>query len=131
MKATVDDGDTVREESLHCNGVLFVNHERRPISLLFTSHLIGSRYAQQNISLPCDLLLVASSLNGAEPKPNKDAPLDATFLRARRDARFHARRPVKPKPTPDGKAVLFLRAQARAETDDSRIEVATGKNANC
>src|SRR5436305_7349765 len=44
----------------------------------------------------------------------KDTPLDTRYLRAHAETRgFMLGRPVKPKPTPDGKAVLFLRSQAR------------------
>src|SRR5947199_10793323 len=50
----------------------------------------------------------------AAPPPAKDKPLDITYLRDHAATRgFMLGRPVKPKPTPDGKAVLFLRAQAR------------------
>src|ERR1700730_7287130 len=47
-------------------------------------------------------------------KPAKDAPLDITYLRTHAETRgFMLGRPTRAKPTPDGKAVLFLRAQAR------------------
>jgi dipeptidyl-peptidase-4 len=46
--------------------------------------------------------------------PAKDALLDTSYVRAHAETRgFLLGRPVKAKPTPDGKAVLFLRAQAR------------------
>src|SRR5579872_3565257 len=79
--------------------------------------------------LPLFLILAASSVYGADPKPAKDAPLDATFLRAYAETRgFMLGRPVKPKPTPDGKAVLFLRAQARVpKLRLYEFDVATGK----
>jgi dipeptidyl-peptidase-4 len=75
------------------------------------------------------LTLAAPTLYGADPKPAKDAPLDATFLRAYAETRgFMLGRPVKPKPTPDGKAVLFLRAQARVPKQQLyEFDVATGK----
>src|SRR3954467_11937930 len=61
----------------------------------------------------CTLLVVVSArARGA--KPAKDAPLDTTYLRDHAETRgFMLGRPVKPKVTPDGKAVLFLRAEAR------------------
>jgi dipeptidyl-peptidase-4 len=47
----------------------------------------------------------------------KDTPLDAEYLRRHALTRgFMLGRPVRPQPTPDGKAVLFLRAQARVPT---------------
>lgn len=49
-----------------------------------------------------------------KPKQAKDALLDTSFIRAYAETRgFMLGRPVKAKPTPDGKAVLFLRAQPR------------------
>src|SRR3954454_2759447 len=77
----------------------------------------------------CVLFLAAAPLCGAEPKPDKDTPLDATYLRRHAETRgFMLGRPVKPKPTPDGKAVLFLRAQARvAKLRLYEFDVATGK----
>ena len=62
-------------------------------------------------SLVCAAALAA----GAEPvDSSKDAPLDAKFLRDYATTRgFMLGRPVQAKPTPDGKAVLFLRAEAR------------------
>jgi dipeptidyl-peptidase-4 len=61
-------------------------------------------------------LLLAGCICAAEPLPPvaKDAPLDATYIRAHAETRgFMLGRPTKAKPTPDGKAVLFLRSQAR------------------
>ena len=46
--------------------------------------------------------------------PKKDTPLDASFLRLYAETRgVMLGRPVKPKLTPDGKAVLFLRSEAK------------------
>jgi dipeptidyl-peptidase-4 len=60
------------------------------------------------------LFSAAPAVRGDEPPPVKDAVLDASFLRLFAETRgFQLGRPVRPKPTPDGKAVLFLRAQAR------------------
>ena len=50
---------------------------------------------------------------GAEPA--KDSPLDTRYLHRHAQTRgFLLGRPVKPKFTPDGKTVLFLRSEARA-----------------
>src|SRR6195256_2413379 len=44
-------------------------------------------------------------------------PLDSRYLRDHAETRgFMLGRPVQARPTPDGKAVLFLRAQARLPT---------------
>lgn len=61
--------------------------------------------------------------------PERRTPLDASFLRDYAETRgFLLGRPVKPKPTPDGKAVLFLRAQARVpKMSLYEFDVATGK----
>src|SRR5262245_15901572 len=63
----------------------------------------------------------------AEPPP-KDAPLDGRFLRTYAQTRgFMLGRPVRPTPTPDGKAVLFLRSQPRkARLNFYEFDVATG-----
>jgi dipeptidyl-peptidase-4 len=54
---------------------------------------------------------------------------DTGYLRAYAETRgFMLGRPVKPLPTPDGKAVLFLRSQARgAKLGLYEFDVATGK----
>ncbi|MFN4261556.1 MAG: alpha/beta fold hydrolase [Gemmataceae bacterium] len=58
------------------------------------------------------VLAVVAMLPAAEPK--REQPLDAHFLRDYAQTRgFLLGRPVKPTPTPDGKAVLFLRSAAR------------------
>jgi dipeptidyl-peptidase-4 len=61
--------------------------------------------------------------------PGKDQPLDTHYLRAHAETRgFMLGRPVQPTPTSDGKAVLFLRAQARVPTLRLfEFDVATGK----
>jgi dipeptidyl-peptidase-4 len=73
------------------------------------------------------LLFGASAL--AASTPAKDAPLDTTYLRTHAETRgFLLGRPVKARPTPDGKAVLFLRAQARVpKLRLYEFDVATGK----
>lgn len=59
----------------------------------------------------------------------KDSPLDTRYLRDLAQTRgFMLGRPVRPQPTPDGKAVLFLRSQARvAKLSLFEYDVATGK----
>jgi dipeptidyl-peptidase-4 len=59
----------------------------------------------------------------------KDTPLDTTYLRHFAETRgFMLGRPVRPKPTPDGKAVLFLRSPARVpKLSLYEFDVATGK----
>lgn len=65
----------------------------------------------------------------SDDEPMKEAPLDTRFLRDFAETRgFMLGRPVKPKPTPDGSAVLFLRAQPRvAQLHLFEFDVATGK----
>ena len=65
----------------------------------------------------------------ADEKPPVNKPLDAGFLRLYAETRgFMLGRPVKPKPTPDGKSVLFLRAEAKVPTLKLyEFDVATGK----
>jgi dipeptidyl-peptidase-4 len=66
------------------------------------------------LPLCCLLTLAAGAASGQAPNPAKDAPLDAQYLRDHAKTRgFSLGRPSRAKPTPDGKAVLFLRAQAR------------------
>src|SRR5262245_35356031 len=80
------------------------------------------------------LTLVAASLLAAPagaqaPTPATGAPLDASFLRLYAETRgFMLGRPVKAKPTPDGKAVLFLRGEAKVpKLKLYEFDVATGK----
>jgi dipeptidyl-peptidase-4 len=63
------------------------------------------------------------------PNPARGATLDTKFLRDYAATRgFMLGRPVKAKPTPDGKAVLFLRAQARVpRLRLYEFDVASGK----
>src|SRR2546427_3978809 len=73
---------------------------------------------------------LAAGLAAGQATPRvKDAPLDTSYLRDHAETRgFMLGRPVKPKPTPDGKAVLFLRSQARVpKLRLYEFEVATGK----
>lgn len=59
--------------------------------------------------------LVPVALTWAQPiQPVGETPLDLKYLRDYAETRgFMLGRPAQPKPTPDGKAVLFLRAQPR------------------
>jgi dipeptidyl-peptidase-4 len=60
------------------------------------------------------LLTLPFPAPGQDAKPMKDIPLDASYLRRHAETRgFLLGRPARPRPTPDGKAVLFLRSQAR------------------
>src|SRR5260370_23538831 len=65
----------------------------------------------------------------AAPPAGKDAQPDTRYLRDLAETRsFMLGRPVKPLPTPDGKAVLFLRSQARvAKLRLYEFDVSTGK----
>ncbi len=62
-------------------------------------------------------------------QPMKDAPLDAGYLRRHALTRgFMLGRPVRPHVTPDGKTVLFLRAEARVpKMQLFEFDIATGK----
>ena len=71
----------------------------------------------------------AAFVQGQTKQPTKDAPLDARFLRDYAQTRgFMLGRPVRPTPTPDGKAVLFLRSEPRvAKLRLYEFDVNTGK----
>ncbi len=77
--------------------------------------------------LPLSVLLMSVQTLSAEPPPVQ--PLDASFLRLYAETRgFMLGRPVKPKPTPDGKAVLFLRSEAKTpKLSLFEFDVASGK----
>jgi dipeptidyl-peptidase-4 len=79
-------------------------------------------------SLPLSVLLVVAAAAPAADPP-KDTPLDTSYLKRHAETRgFMLGRPVKPKFTPDGKAVLFLRSQARVpKLSLFEFDVATGK----
>jgi len=74
-------------------------------------------------------LLAGLSVSGQRFSAAKETALDTSYLRVYAETRgFMLGRPVKPKPTPDGKAVLFLRSQPRlARLDLYEFDVATGK----
>lgn len=78
-------------------------------------------------SLLAALCLSTGSAQEKQPVDNK--PLDASFLRLYAETRgFMLGRPSKPKPTPDGKAVLFLRSEPKkAKMSLYEFDVATGK----
>jgi dipeptidyl-peptidase 4 len=64
------------------------------------------------------LILILLSMQPARPadpaSAQKGNPLDSSFLRLYAETHgFMLGRPVSPKPTPDGKAVLFLRAEPK------------------
>ncbi len=73
--------------------------------------------------------LILSPALAQEKPPVNDKPLDASFLRLYAETRgFMLGRPSKPKPTPDGKAVLFLRSEPKkAKMSLFEFDVATGK----
>jgi dipeptidyl-peptidase-4 len=78
------------------------------------------------------LFLVFAAVAAAQGQPStpaKDAPLDASFLRLYAETRgFQLGRPVRPKPTADGKFVLFLRAKPRVpKLSLYEFDTATGK----
>src|SRR5262245_53574246 len=77
------------------------------------------------------LLFLPVLASGADKPatPAKGTPLDASFLRLYAETRgFMLGRPVKPKPTPDGKSVLFLRSEAKVpKLKLYEFDVATGK----
>ena len=80
--------------------------------------------------LAASLLFAAvAAAPGEPPPPAKDAPLDASYLRLHAETRgFMLGRPVKPKPTPDGKFVLFLRSQPKSPKQSLfEFDVSTGK----
>jgi dipeptidyl-peptidase-4 len=73
--------------------------------------------------------LAGGPAHGQADKDTKDAPLDTRYLRTHAETRgFMLGRPTKAKPTPDGKAVLFLRAEARVpKLRLYEFDVASGK----
>lgn len=79
-------------------------------------------------SLLCCLVLPALGL-AQTPSAARTKPLDAEYLRAHAQTRgFMLGRPMRARPTPDSKAVLFLRGQARVpKLRLYEFDVATGK----
>jgi dipeptidyl-peptidase 4 len=80
-------------------------------------------------TLPALLCALSLAAVAAAQAPKKDAPLDTSYLKDHAETRgFMLGRPVSPKPTPDGKAVLFLRSGARVpKLSLFEFDVATGK----
>src|SRR6476660_1611583 len=78
-------------------------------------------------AIPVSVLLLLPLSLRADPPVTK--PLDASFLRLYSETRgFSLGRPVNPKPTPDGKAVLFLRSGPKSPKRSLfEFDVATGK----
>jgi dipeptidyl-peptidase 4 len=76
-------------------------------------------------------LLIGAAMTAAAPLFAKDPmkPLDAGFLRLYAETRgFSLGRPANPKPTPDGKHVLFLRSLPKSgKRSLYEFDVATGK----
>src|SRR3954471_24056564 len=84
----------------------------------------------RNFLLLSLLFLSALALPGAAaPPPANVTPLGSRYLPDHAETRgFMLGRPVKAKPTPDGKAVLFLRSQPRVpKLSLFEFDVATGK----
>jgi dipeptidyl-peptidase-4 len=83
------------------------------------------------VRLVCSALsgFLAFESAGARARQERVLPLDARYLRDHAQTRgFSLGRPVAAKPTPDGKAVLFLRAQARVpKLELYEFDVATGQ----
>jgi dipeptidyl-peptidase-4 len=77
----------------------------------------------------CSGIFVTAFANGQPAEPERLTPLASGFLRDYAETRgFTLGRPVMAKPTPDGKAVLFLRARPRAsKLQLYEFDVATGQ----
>lgn len=76
------------------------------------------------------LLALLTVTTGAFPLLAEDGPLDATYLRTHALTRgFMLGRPTRPQPTPDGKAVLFLRSDGPRSSRLAlhEFDTATGK----
>src|SRR5262245_8837770 len=79
--------------------------------------------------IPAIVVFAAAPPSFGQPAKSDKKPLDRSYLRDHAATRgFMLGRPVKPTPTPDGKAVLFLRSEARkAQLSLFEFDVATGK----
>src|ERR1700704_2199288 len=79
--------------------------------------------------IPLLVVSMAAGLLPGQPAKTDKKPLDGAYLRDHAATRgFMLGRPVKPTPTPDGKAVLFLRGEARkAKLSLFEFDVATSK----
>jgi dipeptidyl-peptidase-4 len=83
-------------------------------------------------ALPLSLFVLtalALAARADDAKTAKDDPMNLEYLRLHAETRgFMLGRPVKPKPTPDGKAVLFLRSEAKSpKLSLFEFDVASGK----
>src|SRR5262245_7997954 len=79
--------------------------------------------------IPLLVIAMADGVSSAQPAKSDKKPLDGAYLRDHAATRgFMLGRPVKATPTPDGKAVLFLRSEARkAQLSLCEFDVASGK----
>src|SRR5262249_44468990 len=79
--------------------------------------------------IPAIVLFITAAPSLGQPGKSDKKPLDGSYLREHAATRgFMLGRPVKPTPTPDGKAVLFLRSEAtKAKLSLFEFDVATGK----
>src|SRR5476651_2395586 len=75
------------------------------------------------------ILSIVILCTAALAAPAADTPMDTSFLKLYAETRgFMLGRPVKPKVSPDGKTVLFLRAEAKVpKMKLFEFDVATGK----
>jgi dipeptidyl-peptidase 4 len=75
------------------------------------------------------LFVAQQSVGALEKAPSPHKPLDSSYLAAYAQTRgFMLGRPVKAKPAPDGKTVVFLRAEARRAQQSLYVfEVETGR----
>ena len=75
------------------------------------------------------ILLAIAALTPAADAPGAPKPMDTSFLKLYAETRgFMLGRPTKPKVAPDGKTVLFLRAEAKTpKMKLFEVDVATGK----
>jgi dipeptidyl-peptidase-4 len=81
------------------------------------------------LALLAALAWPAAHVGGQTVKQPPNAPLDTTYLRDHAETRgFMLGRPTSAKPTPDGKAVLFLRSEPRSpKLRLYEFDVASGK----
>ena len=90
-------------------------------------HKVGIRIRPTSYTFPMKttISLVALALTPFALRADQPVqkPLDTSFLRTYSETRgFMLGRPVKPKPTPDGKTVLFLRRRAKTpEAEPVRV----------
>src|ERR1051325_9092507 len=104
-----------------------LSKRRRPVTLL-PSTFHSRRTDPVTRFLALLVWLGVASFAAAQPK-GKDTAVDTTYLRTLAETRsFQLGRPLKAQVTPDGKAVLFLRSEARsAKLSLFEFDVETGK----